>query len=284
MCDKYFRFDFSHFERLGDDNIDLVERRVNALIRQNFPLCEKRDSTMEEARAEGAMALFGEKYGDRVRVVRFGDSVELCGGCHTRATGTIGFFKITSESAIAAGIRRIEAVTGLEAEMAVDVMENSLRAAKAFFNNVPDLAGAIHKMIEENSEYKKKMEEVVRERTVLLKQDLLSHAREMGGRRVIVIERSVDPQMLRNAAFMLQNETENLVVAAAYEAGGKPQLLLMYSADLVKAGKNAQADVKEAAKYIQGGGGGQPGLATAGGKNLAGLGDALEKLIASATK
>ena len=284
VCDQYFRFDFSHFERLGDDNIDLVERRVNALIRENFPLCEKRDATMEEARAEGAMALFGEKYGDRVRVVRFGDSVELCGGCHTRATGTIGFFKITSESAIAAGIRRIEAVTGLEAEMAVDVMENSLRAAKAFFNNVPDLAGAIHKMIEENSEYKKKMEEVVRERTVLLKQDLLSHARELGGHRVIVIERSVDPQMLRNAAFMLQNETENLVVAAAYEAGGKPQLLLMYSADLVKAGKNAQADVKEAAKCIQGGGGGQPGLATAGGKNLAGLGDALEKLIASATK
>ena len=168
--------------------------------------------------------------------------------------------------------------------MAVDVMENSLRAARAFFNNVPDLAGAIHKMIEENSEYKKKMEEVVRERTVLLKQDLLSHARELGGHRVIVIERSVDPQMLRNAAFMLQNETENLVVAAAYEAGGKPQLLLMYSADLVKAGKNAQADVKEAAKCIQGGGGGQPGLATAGGKNLAGLRDALEKLIASATK
>ena len=284
VCDQYFRFDFSHFERLGDDNIDLVERRVNALIRENFPLCEKRDATMEEARAEGAMALFGEKYGDRVRVVRFGDSVELCGGCHTRATGTIGFFKITGESAIAAGIRRIEAVTGLEAEMVVDVMENSLRAAKAFFNNVPDLAGAIRKMVEENGEYKKKMEEIVRERTVLLKQDLLSKAREENGRRLIVIERNVDPQMLRNAALMLQNETENLAVAAAYEAGGKPQLLLMYSPDLVKAGKNAQADIKEAAKCIQGGGGGQPGLATAGGKLLAGLSDALDKLIASATR
>ena len=284
VCDQYFRFDFSHFERLGDDNIDLVERRVNALIRENFPLCEKRDATMEEARAEGAMALFGEKYGDRVRVVRFGDSVELCGGCHTRATGTIGFFKITGESAIAAGIRRIEAVTGLEAEMVVDVMENSLRAAKAFFNNVPDLAGAIRKMIEENGEYKKKMEEIVRERTVLLKQDLLSKAREENGRRLIVIERNIDPQMLRNAALMLQNETENLAVAAAYEAGGKPQLLLMYSPDLVKAGKNAQADIKEAAKCIQGGGGGQPGLATAGGKLLAGLSDALDKLIASATR
>ena len=284
VCDQYFRFDFSHFERLGDDKIDQVERRVNALIRENFPLCEKRDATMEEARAQGAMALFGEKYGDRVRVVRFGDSVELCGGCHTRATGTIGFFKITGESAIAAGIRRIEAVTGLEAEMAVDAMENSLRAAKAFFNNVPDLAGAIRKMIDENSDYKKKMEEVVRERTVLLKQDLMAHAREMNGRRVIVIDRGADPQMLRNAALMLQNETENLVVAAAYEAGGKPQLLLMYSPDLVKAGKNAQADVKEAAKCIQGGGGGQPGLATAGGKNLAGLSEALEKLLAAATK
>ncbi len=284
VCDQYFRFDFSHFERLGDDNIDLVERRVNALIRENFPLCEKRDATMEEARAEGAMALFGEKYGDRVRVVRFGDSVELCGGCHTRATGTIGFFKITGESAIAAGIRRIEAVTGLEAEMVVDVMENSLRAAKAFFNNVPDLAGAIRKMVEENGEYKKKMEEIVRERTVLLKQDLLSKVREENGRRLIVIEKNVDPQMLRNAALMLQNETENLIVTAAYEAGGKPQLLLMYSPDLVKAGKNAQADIKEAAKCIQGGGGGQPGLATAGGKLLAGLSDALDKLIASATR
>ena len=284
VCDQYFRFDFSHFERLGDDKIDQVERRVNALIRENFPLCEKRDATMEEARAQGAMALFGEKYGDRVRVVRFGDSVELCGGCHTRATGTIGFFKITGESAIAAGIRRIEAVTGLEAEMAVDAMENSLRAAKAFFNNVPDLAGAIRKMIDENSDYKKKMEEVIRERTVLLKQDLMAHAREMNGRRVIVIDRGADPQMLRNAALMLQNESENLVVAAAYEAGGKPQLLLMYSPDLVKAGKNAQADVKDAAKCIQGGGGGQPGLATAGGKNLAGLSEALEKLLAAATK
>ena len=281
--DQYFRFDFSHFERLGDNNIDRVERRVNALIRKNYPLCEKRDATMEEARAEGAMALFGEKYGDSVRVVRFGDSVELCGGCHTSATGTIGFFKITSESAVAAGIRRIEAVTGLEAEMAVDVMENALRAAKAFFNNVPDLTGAIHKMIEENADYKKKMEEIVRERTVLLKRDLLSRARETGGRRLVVIDNSVDPQMLRNAAFMLQNETQNLVIAAAYEAGGKPQLLLMYSADLVQAGKNAQADIKKAAKCIQGGGGGQPGLATAGGKNLAGLKDALEKLIASAT-
>ena len=281
--DQYFRFDFSHFEKVNDDTIDLVERRVNALIRQNFPLCEKRDATMEEARKEGAMALFGEKYGDRVRVVRFGDSVELCGGCHTRATGTIGFFKVTGESAVAAGIRRIEAVTGLEAEMVVDVMENTLRAARAFFNNAPDLAGAIRKMIDENGDYKKKMEDILRERTALLKSDLLGKARETGGRRLIVIDSNLDPQMLRNAALMLQNET-NLVVAAAYEAGGKPQLLLMYSADLVKAGKSAQSDIREAAKAIQGGGGGPPGLATAGGKNLAGLKDALETMVAAATR
>ena len=284
VCDQYFRFDFSHFEKLSDDIIDQVERRVNALIRMNYPLCEKRDATMEEARREGAMALFGEKYGDRVRVVRFGDSVELCGGCHTAATGTIGFFKITGESAVAAGIRRIEAVTGLEAEMVVDGMENALRAAKAFFNNVPDLSGAIRKMILENDEYKKKMEEVMRERTVLFKKDLVSMARDIDGRRVVSMDTCPNPQILKNAAFMLQNETENLVIAAAYEAGGKPQLLLMYSHDLVAAGKNAQADIKEAARFIQGGGGGQSGLATAGGKNLAGLPDALEALVASATR
>ena len=283
VSDLYFRFDFSHFEKLGDDTIDLVERRVNALIRENFPLCENRQATMEEARAEGAMALFGEKYGDRVRVVRFGDSVELCGGCHTRATGTIGFFKITSESAIAAGIRRIEAVTGLEAEMVVDTMENALRGARAFFNNVPDLAGAIGKMIAENDGYKKKMEEIFRERTALLKRDILSQARTVDGRRLIAVDYTVDPQMLRGAALQLQAE-HDLVIAAAYEAEGRPQLLLMYSADLVAAGKNAQTDIKEAARFIQGGGGGQKGLATAGGKNLAGLGEALETLIACATR
>ena len=282
--DQYFRFDFSHFEKLSDDQIDAVERRVNALIRENYPLYENRNATMEEARAEGAMALFGEKYGDRVRVVRFGDSVELCGGCHTRATGTIGFFKITAESAVAAGVRRIEAVTGVEAEYVVDGMENALRAAKAFFNNVPDLTGAIQKMISENDDYKKKMEEVMRERTVTLKRDLISMAREMNGYKVIVLEHVANPLMLRNAAQMLQNETENLIIAAAFEVDGKPQLLLMYSADLVKAGKNAPADVKEAAKAIQGGGGGQPGLATAGGRNLAGLSDALEKMVAAATR
>jgi len=239
---------------------------------------------MEEAQQMGAMALFGEKYGDKVRVVKFGQSCELCGGTHAAATGQIGFFKISTESAIAAGVRRIEAVTGVYAEMMVDTMETTLRIAKSFFNNVPDLAGAIRKMIEENETYKKQIEEVLKEKTVTLKNNLKSAAEQINGVNVVKIAASMDPVMLKNAAFMLQKEMENFVIAAAFEAAGKPQLLLMYSKDLVKAGHNAGADVREAAKLIQGGGGGQPGLATAGGKNPDGLADALAKMIEAATK
>ena len=284
VCDKYFRFDFSHFEKLSDEQIDLVENRVNALIRANNPLDENRNATMEQAQEMGAMALFGEKYGDTVRVVKFGDSCELCGGTHAAATGQIGFFKIVSESAIAAGVRRIEATTGVHAELLVDGMETTLRIAKAFFNNVPDLAGAIRKMVEENEAYKKQMEEIVKEKTVTLKNSLKGMAKDINGTNVVSIDYSVDPAMLKNAAFMLQKEAQNLVIAAAFEAAGKPQLLLMYSDDLVKAGHNAGADVREAAKLIMGGGGGQPGLATAGGKNTEGLKDALAKMIDAATR
>lgn len=261
----YFRFDFSHFEKLTDEQIDKVEKRVNELIRTNFPLVEKRDGTMDDAKAMGAMALFGEKYGDHVRIVRFGDSVELCGGCHTSATGNIGFFKIVSESAIAAGIRRIEARTGLAAENIVDMMENTLRSAKALFNNAPDLALAIKKLIDENDGFKKEIENVAKEKAAAFKQVLLDEAKEINGIRTVVL-RQADPARLKNAAFMLQKEAENLAVVAAYETEGKPQLLVMYSADLVAKGHNASNDVRAAAKAILGGGGGQPGLATAGGK------------------
>lgn len=274
----YFRFDFSHFEKLTDEQIDRVEKRVNELIRTNFPLVEKRDGTMDDAKAMGAMALFGEKYGDHVRIVRFGDSVELCGGCHTSATGNIGFFKIVSESAIAAGIRRIEARTGLAAENIVDMMENTLRSAKALFNNAPDLALAIKKLIDENDGFKKEIENVAKEKAAAFKQVLLDEAKEINGIRTVVL-RQADPARLRNAAFMLQKEAENLAVIAAYETEGKPQLLVMYSADLVAKGHNASNDVRAAAKAILGGGGGQPGLATAGGKNVQGLDEAIEILL-----
>lgn len=274
----YFRFDFSHFEKLTDEQIDKVEKRVNELIRTNSPLVEKRDGTMDDAKAMGAMALFGEKYGDHVRIVRFGDSVELCGGCHTGATGNIGFFKIVSESAIAAGIRRIEARTGLAAENIVDMMENTLRSAKALFNNAPDLALAIKKLIDENDGFKKEIENVAKEKAAAFKQVLLDEAKEINGIRTVVL-RQADPARLKNAAFMLQKEAENLAVVAAYETEGKPQLLVMYSADLVAKGHNASNDVRAAAKAILGGGGGQPGLATAGGKNVQGLDEAIEILL-----
>ena len=280
VCDKYFRFDFSHFEKLSDEQIAQVEARVNELIRANNPLDEKRDATMDEARAMGAMALFGEKYGDKVRVVRFGESIELCGGCHASATGNIGFFKITGESAVAAGIRRIEAVTGAAAENAVSEMQKTIAASRAFFNNAPDLAAAIAKMVQENEDYKKKMEEIVKEKTLSLKKELLAAAKD----GLVVIDSVEDFGMLRNAAFMLQKVAQNLALVVAAEVDGKPQLLVMFSADLVAAGKNAQAAIKEVSKFIQGGGGGQPGLATAGGKNVAGLAEARAKLIEIATK
>ncbi len=279
VCDKYFRFDFSHFEKLSDEQIRAVEARVNEMIRSNFPLIENREATMEEANAMGAIALFGEKYGDRVRVVKFGPSVELCGGCHTSRTGNIGFFKITGESAIAAGIRRIEAVTGVDAEMLVNGVQELVRTARAMFNNAPGLTEAIQKLIEENDNYKKQIAEVAKEKTLQLKKTLLDKAEDINGHKVIRINESRDLTLLRDAATMLQKETENLVIAAAFESAGKPQLLLMYSQDLVKAGKNAGADIREAARLILGGGGGQPGLATAGGKDIAGLSAALDKMI-----
>ena len=283
VSDKGFRFDFSHFEKLSDEQLLAVEKRVNELIRSNFPIDEKRDATMAEAQALGAMALFGEKYGDRVRVVKFGPSVELCGGCHTSATGNIGLFKILSESAIAAGIRRIEAVTGEEAEDYVYGVQGMLKTARSFFNNVPDLAGAIQKLVDDNATFKKQAEEFAKQKAAQLARQLCDKAEDCGCMKLIKMAPAsnvdVDPSMLRNAALALQKELKNTALVAAYESDGKPQLLLMYSDDLVAAGRNAGKDIREAARFIQGGGGGQPGLATAGGKEVAGIKDALEALV-----
>ncbi len=287
VCDRNFRFDFSHFEKLSDEQIAKVEHRVNELIRSNIALEEKRDATMDEARAMGAIALFGEKYGDRVRVVKFGPSVELCGGCHTGATGNIGYFKILSETAIAAGIRRIEAVTGEAAEEYVGAMQELLKTARSFFNNVPDLAGAIRHLVDDNASLKKQAEEFARQKASQLAEMLSKKAREINGVKLIVAthvaENGADPTLVRNAATLLQKELKGTALVAAYEFEGKPQLLLMYSEDLVAAGRNAGKDIREAAKFIQGGGGGQAGLASAGGKNSEGLKDALDALVKIAT-
>ena len=286
VSDKSLRFDFSHFEKLTDEQIAAVEKRVNELVRTNLPLEEKRDATMDEAHSMGAIALFGEKYGDRVRVVKFGPSVELCGGCHTSATGNIGYFKILSESAIAAGVRRIEAVTGEAAEALVYGMQDIIRTSKAFFNNVPDLTGAIRRMVEENAAFKKQVEEFARLKAAEFARKLSTLAVERNGVKLIVADsvtlRDSDTATMRNAALSLQKELENTALVAAWESEGKPQLLLMYSNDLVKKGRNAGKDIREAAKFIQGGGGGQPGLATAGGRDSSGLKDALEALTAIA--
>ena len=194
----YFRFDFSHFQKVTDEELRAVENRVNALIRADEPLCEKRDASMDEARAMGAMALFGEKYGDVVRVVRFGDSVELCGGTHTRSTGTIGLFKVRAESAIAAGVRRIEAVTGASAEEGIQMLEDMLKTLKGLFNNVPDLTGAIRKMIAENADARKQLEAVAAEKAGALAEKMEAKAVECNGIRVVRFDRSADPALVRN--------------------------------------------------------------------------------------
>ena len=278
----YFRFDFSHFSKMTDEEIVAAERRVNQLIRSDYALDEKRDATMEEAKAMGAIALFGEKYGDRVRVVKFGDSVELCGGTHAASTGRIGMFKIVSEGAVAAGVRRIEAVTGAAAEDLVYSMQDSIKAARAFFNNAPDLTGAIQKMVAENAGYKKEIEGFMKEKVAGLAASLSQNAETVGDLRLVRFTTSLDPAIVREVAALLQKEAKGFVFAGAFEYEGKPQLVLMYSADLVAAGKNAGKDIRDAAKFIMGGGGGQPGLATAGGKNPEGLKDALEKMVETA--
>ncbi|MBP5741678.1 MAG: alanine--tRNA ligase, partial [Bacteroidales bacterium] len=278
----YFRFDFSHFSKMTDEEIVAAERRVNQLIRSDYALDEKRDATMDEAKAMGAIALFGEKYGDRVRVVKFGDSVELCGGTHAASTGRIGMFKIVSEGAVAAGVRRIEAVTGAAAEDLVYSMQDSLKAARAFFNNAPDLTGAIQKMVADNAGYKKEIEGFMKEKVAGLAASLSQNAETVGDIRLVRFTTSLDPATVREVAALLQKEAKGFVFAGAFEYEGKPQLVLRYSADLVAAGKNAGKDIRDAAKFIMGGGGGQPGLATAGGKNPEGLKEALEKMVETA--
>ncbi|MCR5133435.1 MAG: alanine--tRNA ligase [Bacteroidales bacterium] len=283
VTNEYFRFDFSHFAKVTDEEIRKVEHLVNKMVREDYPLQEKRDATMEEANAMGAIALFGEKYGDKVRVVRFGDSVELCGGTHAASTGKIGFFKIVSESAIAAGVRRIEAVTGEAAENMLDTISDTLKGIRAAFNNVPDVTGAVAKLVAENTEARKKLEEFAKAKAAAFAKELTKHAENINGTDVVTFQSDCDPVMFREAAALLQKEVSNFALCAAFAHDGKPQLVLMYSQDLVAGGRNAAADIREAAKYIQGGGGGQPFLATAGGRNVEGLSQALGTMVEKAT-
>ena len=281
----YFRFDFSHFQKVSEEELFKVEARVNELIRENNPLEEKRDASMDEAKAMGAIALFGEKYGDKVRIVKFGKSVELCGGCHAKATGQIGLFKIVSEGAIAAGVRRIEAVTGEAAEAYVHNLEDILKSVRSFFNNAPDITAAVKKMVSDNETYKKQVEEFVKEKAAQLADSLAKTAEDHGGVKLVRISTGFNNAvMMRNVANILTEKYSGMAVAGAVDCEGKPQLLLAYSKDLTAAGKNAGAEIREAAKLIQGGGGGQASLATAGGRDSSGLKAAMDKLVELATK
>ncbi len=280
----YFRFDFSHFEKIDEKTLRQVEREVNRLIRNNTPRCEFREIPIEEAKAKGAMALFGEKYGDKVRVIQYGDSIELCGGTHTNATGNIGFFKIISESAVAAGVRRIEAVTGPHAETLVEGAEDLMASVKKLFNNSPNVLASIAKLMEDNDAIKKNMDEMLKERAITLKNTCIENAKNYNGVNIMVLKGFYQPNVIKDVAFMLKNETQNSAFIGVTQFDGKVTLTLMYTDDLVAQGYHAGKDVKDAAKHIQGGGGGQPSLATAGGKLIDGMSLALDTMITNATK
>ncbi len=274
------RFDFSHFQKVTDEQLRQVEHLVNAKIRANIPLKEYRNIPIEEAKELGAIALFGEKYGDHVRVIQFGSSIEFCGGTHVAATGNIGMVKILSESSVAAGVRRIEAVTGAKVEEMMDNLQDSIRDLKALFNNAPDLAGTIRKYIEENAGLKKQVEEFMKEKEAQLKEKLLQSVKEVNGVKLIKFCAPLPADTVKNIAFQLRGQiTENLFFVAGTEFEGKPMLTVMLSDNLVAGGLKAGALVKEAAKLIQGGGGGQPHFATAGGKNPDGLTAAVDKIV-----
>ena len=274
------RFDFSHFEKVTPEQLREVEHIVNERIRMNIPLQEFRDTPIEEARELGAIALFGEKYGDKVRVVKFGNSVEFCGGCHVKATGQIGMVRIVSESSIAAGVRRIEAVTGKQVEDMLDKLQDFMVDLKGLFNNAPNLLQTIEKAISENKELQEQVSEFKAQKAMQLKDEIVSKARYVNGIRVIGGILPIDAQSAKDIAFAVRQQfPESLLVVIGCAADGKATLTVALSDDLTKEGRNAGTTVREAGKLIQGGGGGQPHFATAGGKNAEGLKAAVDKVI-----
>jgi alanyl-tRNA synthetase len=275
------RFDFSHFEKVSDEQLREVERIVNDMIRQDLPLDEHRDTPFEEAKEMGAIALFGEKYGDKVRVVRFGPSCEFCGGIHAKSTGRIGMFKIISESSVAAGIRRIEAKTGKECEELLYNLEDTLKAVKSFFNNAKDLQGVIRKYIEEHDTMKKEIESFQAQAVERAAKQLVEKAREVNGVKVVTAVLPMEPAAAKDLAFKVRAAVSgSLLCVLGTKHQDKPQLTIMLSDDLVaEHSLNAGQMVREAAKLIQGGGGGQPHFAQAGGKNADGLSAAVDKVV-----
>lgn len=278
------RFDFAHFQKVSDEQLREVERLVNSMIREDLPLDEHRDTPIDEARKLGAIALFGEKYGDKVRVVRFGPSCEFCGGIHVASTGHIGMFKIVSESSVAAGVRRIEAMTGKNCEEAMYHLEDILKDIRTLFNNAKDLKAVIGKYIEEHDAMKKDIESFRAQAVERAVGQLVAKAVEINGVKVVKAVLPVDPASAKDIVFKVRQQiTEHLVCVLGSVADGKPMLSVMLSEDMVSDhGLNAGKIIREAAKLIQGGGGGQPHYAQAGGKNPDGLSAAVDKVVALA--
>ena len=276
------RFDFSHFQKLTPEEIRKVEVLTNQKIRANYPLDEHRNVPIAEAKAMGAMALFGEKYGDSVRVIRFGTSAELCGGTHVKATGQIGMLRIISESSIAAGVRRIEAVTAEGAEKMAYAQQEMIETVRQFFNNAPDLVQTIKKSIEENATLKKQIEDFVQEKVMRIREVLLEKSTEVNGVKVIQLQGDYAPDMVRSLVSYFRGKftNERFLFVAGTLHDGKPSLTIFLSQQLVDAGMNAVNMVREAAKNIQGGGGGQPFMAQAGGKNPDGIHAAVQAVVA----
>ena len=285
VSDEVLRFDFAHFAKVEPEQLRAVERIVTARIRACLPLQEFREVPIDEAREMGAMALFGEKYGDHVRVIRFGSSTEFCGGTHVASTGVIGTLRITSESSVAAGVRRIEAVTGAAAENYLYEQADMIDAIRQLFNNSPQLMTAIRKTLEENAELGKQVGEYVREQIAEKKRQLLEKRVEVDGVRLFLVEKEVLAEVIKDIAFQIAGELHEpfVFIAACVElSSSKPSLTLMISKDLVESrGWNASQLLRAAAKHIQGGGGGQPHFATAGGKNADGLNAAVEELLST---
>ena len=275
------RFDFSHFQKVTPEQLREAEMVANKLIRQDLSLEESRHTPIEEAKAMGAMALFGEKYGDDVRVIKFGPSVELCGGCHVASTGKIGALRIVMESSVAAGIRRIEAVTAAKADELYYKQVDTLSDLRGMFNNAPDLAGAIRKAIDENADLKKQIEGFMAEKIARYCDELLAKAVDYNGVMLIRLEGEADHNVLRQVPAILKTKFPegNYALVGATQQESKPMISVVLSQPLVDAGKNAGQIIKSAAKHIQGGGGGQAWMATAGGRNVEGLSAAMEEML-----
>ena len=276
------RFDFSHFQKVSPEELRKVEQLANQIIRQDWHLEESRHTPIAEAKAMGAMALFGEKYGDDVRVIKYGPSVELCGGCHVASTGRIGSVRILMETSIAAGVRRIEAVTAVKADDLYYAAQDMLNGLRALFNNAPDLTGAIHRSIEENAGLKKQIEQFMAEKIERYRDELIARAEDFEEIKLVRLQGEQNPEMLRGVMPLLRGKFTDVkfAVVAATQFEGKPTIAVFLSQPLVDEGKNAGLMIKSAAKHIQGGGGGQPWMATAGGRDVNGLDAAMEELLA----